>query len=216
MINRIVTIIFLILIISNCTKEEVGSGNLVEEIRNVPQFTGIELNGIVNTKIQYGPEQLVSIKVDDNFAQNLITEVRSNILFIDFESKANNFKNATIEVVITVKDIEVITNRSLNKVEAKGLKEVSQLTILQDGIGDIQLTGSVVQLHLSIMGVGEVQAFGLQTSKCDVIQDGIGDLSITVKDTLRGSLSGVGNINYKGQPEIELDITGVGKLINSN
>ena len=80
------------------------------------------------------------------------------------------------------------------------------------GSGNIKFSGSVEEFDIEISGTGDINAFDLDTKICDIDIAGAGDVDVSVSDTLNVTISGTGNVCYRGDPEVDSTITGSGEV----
>ena len=80
------------------------------------------------------------------------------------------------------------------------------------GSGDITLSGKCQVVDLGISGSGDINAAGLLAQKVLVKVSGSGDVSCYATDYLAGSVSGSGDVGYKGNPKINFSKKGLHKL----
>lgn len=70
--------------------------------------------------------------------------------------------------------------------------------------------------NIQVNGSGSLYSFGLKTHNANVVLAGSGNVQVHVADTLTGTLSGSGNLSYKGNPFIDVNVTGSGQLVDAN
>lgn len=174
----------------------IGTGPVVTQTLSLPAFDRIMNAGVANIFVTIGETQSVDLKAQQNIIEVLTFQVIDNILEIGVE------KNVTIGKAEDIR-LEVIVSN---------LREIGVL-----GVGSYDLAGDYQdELEISIIGVGDVHAYDLKVGSCTIISTGVGNCWVNVTDDLRVTLAGVGNIFYKGNPEIFQDVTGMGKVINDN
>ena len=101
-------------------------------------------------------------------------------------------------------------------IDAYGLQSQDVLVEVK-GSGDIVLKGTTNMLTCSIEGSGDIDTYGLQSQDVLVKVEGSGVIKTTVANTLKGSVSGSGNVYYKGDTKKpDISITGSGEIINKN
>jgi hypothetical protein len=145
-----------------------------------------------------------------------------------------------MEIEITVPNISQVILAGSGSIMVEAFENQSDLEIALLGSGDIlieQLDGldrvtvdlagsgtiSVAResslldnLEISIGGSGSFQGFSLPTKRCITTITGSGNTEISVNETLEGNISGSGSIFYQGQPQISVNITGSGRVVDSN
>lgn len=93
---------------------------------------------------------------------------------------------------------------------------VTNLTTNLSGSGTVNVKGSGTNLNLDITGSGIFEGFDYTAQNATVNNTANGTAKVKASNTLSASISGSGNILYKGNPDINEDITGTGELIDSN
>lgn len=80
------------------------------------------------------------------------------------------------------------------------------------GKGTVHLAGKGDNAEISIAGNCNVDAldFELSSISCEIA--GKGRIKTCAKDHITGSIAGWGNIHYKGDPSIEIDKAGIGRV----
>jgi hypothetical protein len=81
-------------------KRIVGSGNIISQSRDVPEFSRIHLKGIGRVILEQSHVSSVSIKTDDNIQPLIQTVVQDNTLVISHESF--NLKPTILEFHLNV------------------------------------------------------------------------------------------------------------------
>ncbi|MBA3649671.1 MAG: DUF2807 domain-containing protein [Chitinophagales bacterium] len=82
------------------------------------------------------------------------------------------------------------------------------------GSGNITLSGESLSSDLSISGSGNIYAYDFPVDKCNVKITGSGNAEVNVFSSLTGSIIGSGNIFYKGNPFVDVSISGSGNALH--
>jgi len=173
-----------------------GTGPIVSKNLDLSSFDKIEHTGVANYYITVGTPQSVVLKAQQNIIDVMTWEVVNHSLKVGVEDNVSIANHDEIRFDITV---PAINNIALT------------------GVGDFILSGdNQSELTITLTGVGNIKAFEMKVDNCNINFTGVGDCEVYVNNKLNGSMSGVGNIYYKGNPAITLTITGVGHLIDSN
>lgn len=81
------------------------------------------------------------------------------------------------------------------------------------GSGDVSITrGTVVQQTVFVSGSGEFKAHGFSSGVASVLVSGSGSAFVRVKDQLDATITGDGDIHYRGDPKINRSVSGSGRL----
>lgn len=105
------------------------------------------------------------------------------------------------------------------RISSSGNVDVSELMadsisvdISSSGNLDVQ-KGQVQKQDINISSSGEYRARDLESVSADVVLTSSGEATIRVRDHLTGRLSSSGNINYIGDPDINVSTTSSGKAV---
>ena len=198
---------------SSCSDDNfVGSGQLVSEIRTVDLFTKIKSEGVFEINIVQGSEQFLEITANENIIHRVLTKVVDNELRLYLED--GNYSGLDLSANITVTALDKLSNSGTGDIIASSISNASSLEIKNSGTGNIEMQGTANTLELKNEGSGEFNGFDFSTSNCIVNTIGTGDCEVFCDDDLNVKIVGTGDVYYKGQPIIEADITGSGKLIH--
>ena len=74
------------------------------------------------------------------------------------------------------------------------------------------LAGTVDAQAVTISGTGDYNGEDLQSTTAEVTLDGAGNAVLRVSDRLDATVSGVGSVEYIGDPHVTKDINGVGSV----
>ncbi len=221
--------------LDGCSAKSIkGSGNVISESRQLPEFREIRLEGQGKVELVQGSRSGIEVITDDNIQPSIETEVKNGKLIISYE-KGMNLRPTRLNFTITVKDLEGISiagsgdvycNHKLvsddfyAKISGSGditlAVETTRLESDISGSGSIYLSGSANTYDASITGSGDVDAFDLQTRNSEVVITGSGNCRVSVSDKLQAKITGSGDVLYKGDPRISQAITGSGKVKDRN
>lgn len=92
--------------------------------------------------------------------------------------------------------------------------ETTDLNLSMNGSGDFKANaGNAKKQVIEVSGSGDVQLYGVIGESCTAAIQGSGDIQTNVSNSITGSISGSGNISYKGEPKIkQVQINGSGDL----
>lgn len=207
--------LIIIINLSACKKDRLtANGNITSETRNLVQFTGLSSSGATPVEIKYGTEYSIVIKGSSNIVPHYITRVVNNILYIGFENA--NVHRDDIEVVLTMPMVKKIELSGSTKAAIKGtFPEVANFEVSISGSGNVKLENPMraENVEMEISGSGEVDFEKMNAKKTEVDISGSGIVKIQVEDRLKAKISGSGKVYYSGNPAIQQDISGTGKLI---
>lgn len=211
----------------NC---EEGSGELVEQVIELPPFNEFELEGSSQVILRQADQQKVTIKAQQNIIDLLEREVEDDEWEISFKKCIKNYK----EIVITIespaiRSMEVKGSgdiRTQGTFKAKEMEleiagsgsitatlEVNSLECDIAGSGDMKLAGSSNEQHIKINGSGDVNAFDLKSNTSIIKINGSGDVKVHADEKIEVKINGSGDVHYKGNAtELKQSINGSGSL----
>lgn len=175
-----------------------GSGEIVSEKRELPAFTGININNDADVAVTYGTAQSVEISTDDNILPLITMQVSNGVLKID--SKESYSTSHGVKVTITVPTLESIEIDGSGDVVVQNAQlenlPVTNFRIDIDGSGNVQIPSmNAATISMDIEGSGNVQIPSLEATNVSVEVEGSGDISIAGNGgTLTVELEGSGNI----------------------
>jgi citrate lyase gamma subunit len=207
-----------------------GNGDIVLVNRDVSSFNSIELSSKATVNIYQNDIDKVTVEIDSNLEKYVKTNIRNNILEIKekigvslnpnkytvnvYVKNPSNIKisgqgNININNVLKTDSIKLEISGS-GKIEGK--IESNNLVMDISGSGEINVSGVSTQAEMRISGSGDINAIDMDVERAVVKMSGSGETRINAKNELIGKISGSGNIFYKGNPKIEVDISGKGKI----
>jgi hypothetical protein len=231
------------LLLSACTFDHltINGGKMIEPSDNIvkreyPQksFDQIEVNVIANVKyIQTSDDNCrVVLSAPDNYIDLFRFEVDSHELEVKFVRDNINISPAKVDVTIYSPTLTKIENDGVASIEITSLKgdklEVENSgvgtmylsglnigTIEADcsGVGNIELGGKANKACLDCSGVGSIRAENLEATTVVGDVSGVGGIRCHPVETLHATVSGVGSLQYSGEPQNKrLNRTGVGSI----
>ena len=102
-----------------------------------------------------------------------------------------------------------VNHAGIGALTLKGL-QFDELNIVLDGLGEIRVEGQADVQYVELSGGGSYHAENLHSQAVNINLTGAGSARIWAEETLNAHVSGAGNITYKGDPQVEQTITGLG------
>lgn len=206
------------------------------EHRKIEPITSVEIKGSIDFSFVSSKEFSVEIKGD--YPEDIRTEIQGNELVI-YHKKGKNWLTNEINtigrgyaVVLHAPTLEQIISAGSGNISIDGILKSEQLKIKLDGSGNlfgkinvgdfeientgssnIRLSGNVEHANIKSSGSGNFQSLDLIIADCSISKSGSGNAQITVNQSLTASISGSGNLTYKGSPKILASSSaGLGKI----
>lgn len=192
-----VALIALALFVQSCEKELriYGEGSITSQELSVSEFTGIQATGISDVHIFYGSEQKVVAIGHPNIIARIQTEVVNNTWYIELEE--GNYGRFELEFEITLPYIDYVNSVGTGDV------------IVEDEF-------SVDRIDINLEGTGNYEGFLLEVREAAVDISGTGSCEVKVTERLDAVLEGTGSLYYTGNPVINADVSGTGRVVNAN
>jgi hypothetical protein len=188
------------------------SNVIITEERSVSDFTAIDFGTYGKVTITQGESESLTITGSDNVVPLVNTSVSNGTLTISTKEEINvlglNSENI-LTFVIMVKDLAELTNSGAGHLIMDQLTADS-LNVTLSGAGNIKLAGEAETVRIDISGAGIVTAPDLMIKTTEVILSGTGGAEIWVTDLLTGTIRGVGDVRYYGEPQVDTEKTGIG------
>jgi hypothetical protein len=211
-----------------------GKGNLVEETRQVSEFTGVNLANMGDLTITLGNTESLQIEAQSNLMQYIETEVVSGVLTIGTQARISLNPTRPIKYSLTVKDLDSIKISSSGGITAPDLQadhfsiDISSSGDLKMGnlnavrldvdinsSGNLDISGGEVNTQtVTIDSGGSYTASELKSSDAVVKINSSGTASIWVQDTLTVTLNSSGNLKYRGNPTVDMTTNSSGDVIH--
>jgi pimeloyl-ACP methyl ester carboxylesterase len=223
-----------VLLLAGCGTH--GSGNVVTEDVPVAQFDRVSLTGMGTAIITQGDEAALTIEGEDNLIGHVNAKVVNSTLIIDFpgkEARGAIRPTKPISFHVRVEELAGLELSGLGNIQASLLDserlEVSvsgggdvtidaltakELLLRLTGLGDAELAGQVKVQRVLINSGGEYRGERLESQNCYVEASGLGDATVWATDALDVRISGGGNVEYYGAPQVAQQVNGLGRLSN--
>ncbi|MBL6448719.1 DUF2807 domain-containing protein [Fulvivirga sp. 29W222] len=212
---------------------EKGQAGLRTSIRSLPSFIGISNSIHADIHIRRGSFYEAAVQSNHNIVDDILTNVSGEHLYIE-SRKCLRDHNTTITV--TTPDLQSISNFGSGGMHSSDIWVGDNMKLVLSGSGDIEvsadcedlditltgsgnfdLSGYADRLRTVISGSGNINAFALNTNTCNVAISGSGNSFINVDEAITGSITGSGNVYYRGFPAtIDVATPGSGRVIERN
>ncbi|HPN37090.1 MAG TPA: head GIN domain-containing protein [Melioribacteraceae bacterium] len=187
-----------------------GNGNIVEEKRTIEKFEVLDLSGAFD------------VVYETNNTPNLIINGESNLLkYIEINNIGSKLIIKTKKNIKTSKKIVIyITNPSIKEANISGANNLTikdlkneEFFINLSGAGNININGSANYIKAKISGAGRLNSIDLQSKEVDVEISGTASADVYVSEKLDAKVSGVGSVNYYGNPKVvNNNVSGIGSI----
>ncbi len=187
-----------------------GSGDMETREVSVDDFRALEIGGAFEVDVRFGSKQQVNITIDDNLWEYLEADVKGNRLKVDWDRNCRPSDKCRIEIV--VKDLEELSVHGAADARIRGF-DGDRFEYKLSGAGNLEMDGRVDELEINISGAGDADTRDLKARRVKVKISGAGNAEVFASESLRGRVSGVGNLTYYGDPEEKnTSISGLGSI----
>ena len=205
------SIIVLSVVISACGFWGVrGNGRIKHEDRTISEFEKLDAGGAFTIKIKVGEAPSLKISAEENLLSYIRTSVKGNRLVIDTRKSISPRKEILIE--ITTPHLTDVDVSGANNVTVNGVS-TSDFSVDLSGAGHVYLEGEVEKLSAELSGAGNIDAKDLKAKDVHISVSGAASADVYAKENLDASVSGVGSIDYYGDPaNTKTNVSGVGSI----
>lgn len=198
----------------------------------VQPFTKIYLEGGFKVILEQGSQPGLRIKTDEENFQYINVQSDSQSLNLKITKKHFDFDELVL--YITFKDLETLDIQGGISLETKGYVDLkdfylhvagganiemnmkaNNIRLIGEGGVKIEFDGVANELNANISGAGFLNASELKTKRTDCRIEGACAASVYATEMLNAAISGVGKINYKGNPQVYKKVEGIG-LVSSD
>ena len=187
-----------------------GSGDLETRVVEVDDFTKVDLRGAFDVDIVIGRNQELKITIDDNLWDILVAEVSGSTLELGWDENCRPDGDCRIEIVVP--RLSAFQLSGAGDVDISDF-EGSEFEFNLSGAGDVDMSGHVDELQIRLSGAGSINTRELEAKKVDVKVSGAGNATVFASESIRGRVSGVGNLTYYGDPgDKDTHVSGIGRI----
>lgn len=220
---------FLSLLTVKCSAQDFEDDARVFDVKS---FTKIYLEGGYKVYLSQADKPGLKIRTTDNEAFEYF-EVSSNFGELRVTMKRHHVFLEDLTLYITVNKLEEVEIEGGVKLETKGNLKVDDLTVKVEGGAKIELDldaknitvvgeggvlydleGLADTFDARISGAGHIDASELKTKNTTIKIEGAGTGSVYATNELWATISGVGKIKYRGEPNIHKKVDGIGVVSN--
>ena len=188
----------------------IGSGNIINEDRNLEHFSSIKIIGSIDVNANHSNDYNCSVNGDDNLISYIKTEVVNNELNISINKSYSTKEGLKVNVYAP----------NYDKISIKGSGDINisdfnndKLSLNIDGSGDITGFGDVQTLIVKINGSGDIMLRELKSKSTKITINGSGDAEIWASESISAVINGSGDIEYYGDPiNVKRKVNGSGDI----
>jgi hypothetical protein len=227
----------LVLTTLHSCRKIIGEGPVVSETRSTREFSEIDFGVPADITYIKSDETEIEIEAQRNIIDVIETYVSGNELNIKVREGRNIHSHEQIRITVkapSVHGFAVSGSGALQiiggiegdnaKLRVSGSGKIladeinaSSLEARISGSGSINaLDGIADHLDLDISGSGDINLLPVLAKTATTQTSGSGNMHVNVSDDLDVRISGSGDVFYEGNPEVNVSISGSGRLIKAN
>lgn len=222
--------VFAMMCISLFVACEKGNGVIVTQTFDLPQFEKVNFIRHADVYITQGLPQQVTIEGEENLMDLIKTDVVDGRWTFDFKKTVSEYERMTIRITMPLISAIEATEGSGSDIYFEQTINTDSLVLTMNGDGSITgdvdvvfgltthtigsgnmtLSGSASLLNATHGSAGMLSAYDLMAGGGAISVDGAGDAQVNYTGNWSASISGAGNIYYKGLDPTDTTITSTG------
>jgi len=211
-----------------------GRGALETYTINVGDFTEVRVELLCDILYSSAPSDSVTLEIQPNLMKHVIVEESGGVLTVraarnirwsgstrtpmlnistpalDRVSHAGAGSFRTIDPIVADSFSLSIAGAANSKAEL----DVNKLAVSLAGAGEIELSGRADVADMGIAGAGKLDALDLQTMDSTIDIAGVGTVRVSCAEKLRVVAGGVGTVEYRGSPVVDISRGGLVTIRN--
>ncbi|HSN90805.1 MAG TPA: head GIN domain-containing protein [Anaeromyxobacteraceae bacterium] len=192
-----------------------GNGQKTTEIREVPDFDAVALQGAIDARVKVGGARTVAVTIDANLQPHVRIFVEDGRLVVRTEGEIDWRGEARVEISVpALRDLSTSGSGDASIEGGEGDLALAtsgsgdllwhgragRLAVSTSGSGDAVLSGRVQTLEASTSGSGDLRARDLSARDASIRTSGSGDVDVTLAGgSLRAATSGSGDVTWGGE-----------------
>lgn len=214
------------------------AADVLRETRAATGFSRIEVDGQADITLRQGTTEGLALEATAQGLKQIRTEVRGRTLFISLVDQSHWWQwmtggsaTRTPRITIDLIQLERIEAAGAVNIVADSLKtnelrlefagacklrigDLQATKLRLDGAGAIkaEIAGKVTDQDIDLSGAGSYLAPDLVSDNVGVRVSGAGKAIVNARTLLKADISGAGLVEYAGNPRLEQEISGIGKI----
>lgn len=210
-----VTWLFFVMVVSSAcsvgqSTGNAASGNAQSQTRDVHGFDSVEFASAGRLTISQAGTDSLQISADDNILPKLTSEVTGTTLRLGVQSGAD-IGSSNVTYVVNVKQLKRVVLSGAGDVNVTGI-DGPDLSVTQNGGGTITASGRASRAAVELSGTGDYDGRKLTSEDVQASVSGTGTAVVNASRTLVARVTGIGSIQYLGDPKVTQEVTGVGHV----
>lgn len=188
-----------------------GSGPVATVTRQVTGFDGIELGGAGELHVEVNGREAVTITAEESLLPYIRSEVVGSRLVLGPEPGFDLSSRERIVYRVSARALRLLAPSGASLVEAVGL-DAEKLEILASGASTVRAEGRADRIRLELSGASRLVGDRLPCRTLVAHLSGASLAIVRVSERLSGSLSGASNLEYHGDPSVDVTVSGSSRV----
>ena len=216
--KKVLLLMISVLALTSCSIGQMNmvdpSDNIVTKEYKLKPFEEVQMKGVGYVELIQSEEKsgLVELTAPDNYVEFYKFESDGKRLNISYAKKLVNIHTQGVKIRVYTCDLIKLENSGAASINMDSL-DTDVIEIYNSGVGHISIGGVADNVVLSNSGVGSIDASKLKALNVKARVSGVGSIDCYASESINGSVSGVGSLNYNGHPkQKETHRSGVGSI----
>ena len=216
--KKVLLLMISVLALTSCSIGQMNmvdpSDNIVTKEYKLKPFEEVQMKGVGYVELIQSEEKsgLVELTAPDNYVEFYKFESDGKRLNISYAKKLVNIHTQGVKIRVYTCDLIKLENSGAASINMDSL-DTDVIEIYNSGVGHISIGGVADNVVLSNSGVGSIDASKLKALNVKARVSGVGSIDCYASESINGSVSGVGSLNYNGHPKHkETHRSGVGSI----
>lgn len=220
--KKIALLIITVLALTSCRLDLKGwepnlieaSDNIVTKEYKLTPFEEIKMRCVGNVELIQSETKngIVELTAPDNYIEFYNFASDGKQLDISFTKEAINIHVKDVKIRVYTTDLIKLENSGAASINMDSL-DTDKLEIKNSGVGSITISGVADYVELTNSGVGSIDTGSLKAQNVKANVSGVGSIDCYASESLEGKVTGVGALNYGGNPKHkDIKRTGVGSI----
>ncbi len=189
-----------------------GAGRVVEESRNVGEFTGVHVGAGIHAKIVEGGFGPIGVRGEEDALRKLRLEIKDGTLVINYEKNSDLELDTPTTVAIRMPRARTLGASGGSKVEAS-VPAGDELSLHASGGAELHLTRAVRtrELEVHVSGAARLNVAGVETGEAEMHLSGAAQLALGGRaESLELQISGAAQLDAARFEVRSVEVTGSG------
>ena len=202
--------------------------------REISGVRELSVSNAFAVEIRVGNQESLEIEIDEDYMDDVITEVRGGRLTIkmrDQSGRRSYRMRETPRAYLTVKSLESISASGAVSIKTMQTLESNKMSIDISGASSLSLDLDIDDLNLEvsgscvinlkgradrqtvrITGASTYSAYDLQNKIADLRISGASNARVNVSERLEANVSGASSVRYRGSASVDSDTSGASSV----